>query len=82
MILNLLRVEQLRVEDMMKRSFAELDLQRDAQQAASQRQELEQKIRDFQERVFPMCDDIEEYYVAASELNELRHFLQVCCIFY
>ncbi|XP_062514975.1 superkiller complex protein 2-like [Corticium candelabrum] len=76
MILNLLRVEQLRVEDMMKRSFAELDLQRDAQQASSQRQELEQQIKDFQEKTFPMCDDIEEYYFAASELNELKHSLQ------
>ena len=28
MILNLLRVEELRVEDMMKRSFAELDTQK------------------------------------------------------
>lgn len=76
MILNLLRVEQLRVEDMMKRSFGELELQRDAQQAASQREELEKQIRDFQERVFPQCDDIEQYYLLASELNELRHWLQ------
>jgi len=72
MILNLLRVEELRVEDMMKRSFAELDTQK--KQAAYKergdilRKELE-SLSDISSDSFA---EIIQFYKYASEYLEKR----------
>lgn len=47
MILNLLRVEELRVEDMMKRSFAEFHMQKDSQERKREMEEVEKKITKY-----------------------------------
>lgn len=56
MILNLLRVEQLRVEDMMKRSFSEFHSQKDI---AKRKEDLD-KVRNWQgagiKKAPPLCD--------------------------
>jgi antiviral helicase SKI2 len=45
MILNLLRVEQLRVEDMMKRSFSEFHSQKDIAKRKEDLQNVRYKSR-------------------------------------
>ena len=45
MILNLLRVEELRVEDMMKRSFSEFSARKDADKHRQLIRELTHKVR-------------------------------------
>lgn len=77
MLLNLVRVETLRVEDMMKRSFAELDSARhevDRQQAV---QELEQNVGSLQRLDCPVCDtDIDHYYGACARITHLKKKMQ------
>jgi len=72
MILNLLRVEELRVEDMMKRSFAELDTQKKKveyeKRAAQLRAELE-SLPDIESDSFA---EIIEFYKHTSEYIEKR----------
>jgi len=72
MILNLLRVEHLRVEDMMKRSFGE-----DHQQAKLGK--VKEKLADLYERVqqlpplaCDLCTDIDNYYNNANAYLKLK----------
>lgn len=72
MILNLLRVEQLRVEDMMKRSFAELDTQKKqagyAEKAKNLKLQLE-KMSDISSSSFAEATQV---YTMISEFVSLR----------
>ena len=76
MILNLLRSDNLRVEDMMKRSFAEFHLLK----KAPERERMIAKYTEKQvekltcERCLP---DIENYYDICKELMKLSKLLQV-----
>ncbi|GFO05994.1 helicase ski2w [Plakobranchus ocellatus] len=77
MILNLLRVEQLRVQDMIKRSFSEFHHQ---QESVSHRQQLN-VVRDKMRETKPiecyLCSlDLERYYEDCREFHRLREHLQ------
>ncbi|XP_075042652.1 superkiller complex protein 2 [Mixophyes fleayi] len=77
MILNLLRVEALRVEDMMKRSFAEARTQKDSKAH-------EQRIKVLTKTLGDMGDvecsgdlaDLQDYFVTVQELIYSRQTLQ------
>ena len=78
MILNLLRVEELRVEDMMKRSFAEFHMQKDAQERKREMEELEQKLQNVKELDCTFCsEDLKLYFKGCRELSELTRIVQV-----
>merc|ERR1719367_1091003 len=72
MILNLLRVEQLRVEDMIKRSFAEIDTQKKqagyAEKAKSLKVQLE-KMSDISSNIYEEATNL---YTKISEYVSLR----------
>ncbi|RUS89106.1 hypothetical protein EGW08_003114 [Elysia chlorotica] len=77
MILNLMRVEQLRVQDMIKRSFSEFHHQ---QESAGHRQRLE-VVREKMRQVRPiecyLCSlDLEQYHLDCREFYRLREHLQ------
>lgn len=76
MILNLLRVQDFKVEDMMKRSFSEVASQRlvpEQQEILSRGIEKLQKIGDIE------CimgePDIENYHQITSEINSMSSYL-------
>ncbi|PFX34751.1 Helicase SKI2W [Stylophora pistillata] len=74
MILNLLRVEELRVEDMMKRSFAEFHIQKDAQERRRQMEELEKKLQNINDIDCMFCsEDLKSYFKACRELSQLTN---------
>lgn len=68
----------VRVEDMMKRSFAELDSARhevDRQQALK---DLEQSIGSLEDLDCPLCStDVDHYYSACARIAHLRKEMQV-----
>uniref|UniRef100_UPI00398EBB74 superkiller complex protein 2-like n=1 Tax=Pristiophorus japonicus TaxID=55135 RepID=UPI00398EBB74 len=77
MILNLLRVEALRVEDMMKRSFSEFHARKDAKIYELQIQELTKKLANMEEvECIGQLSDLERYYVTVRELLCTRDSLQ------
>ena len=76
MILNLLRVEQLRVEDMMKRSFSEFHTQKDQNKHKEALETLLKEMSNMPE-VIDYSGDLEKYYRACEEYTNLRHKLQV-----
>ncbi|XP_078422703.1 superkiller complex protein 2 isoform X2 [Cetorhinus maximus] len=77
MILNLLRVEALRVEDMMKRSFSEFHTRKDAKIYEQQIQELTKKLSSMDEvECIGQLSDLEHYYNAVRELLYTRDSLQ------
>ncbi|XP_041069020.1 helicase SKI2W isoform X2 [Carcharodon carcharias] len=77
MILNLLRVEALRVEDMMKRSFSEFHTRKDAKMYEQQIQELTKKLSSMDEvECIGQLSDLEHYYNAVRELLYTRDSLQ------
>lgn len=78
MILNLLRVEELRVEDMMRRSFAEFHIQRDSQQRRRMMEKLGKQLKNVKDVDCVLCNsDLKDYFRACSELNELTLHLKV-----
>ena len=77
MILNLLRFDELRVEDMMKRSFAERELQREVQRVALEHDELKEKLANFDDGNFSKCDDIHAYYETYKDIEKLEQKVQV-----
>ena len=78
MILNLLRVEELRVEDMMKRSFAEFHMQKDAQERKREMEEVEKKLQNIKEVDCTFCsEDLKLYFKDCRELSELTRTVQV-----
>ena len=71
MILNLLRVEQLRVEDMIKRSFGEFHTQKDAYSYAEKLKVLESRLSNLPFISDP-SGDLQEYYDGCTEYFKLR----------
>ena len=81
MILNLLRVEELRVEDMMKRSFAEFHMQKDSQERKREMEEVEKKLQNIKEVDCTFCvGDLKLYFKDCRELSELTRTVQVIWI--
>eukprot|EP00057_Strongylocentrotus_purpuratus_P022189 XP_011676663.1 PREDICTED: helicase SKI2W [Strongylocentrotus purpuratus] len=76
MILNLLRVEELRVEDMMKRSFSEFTTRKDADKHRQLIKDLQQQVKQIRDIDCYMCSDLEPYYSTCKTLNELRRETQ------
>ncbi|XP_045196087.2 SKI2 subunit of superkiller complex protein-like [Mercenaria mercenaria] len=77
MILNLLRVEQLRVEDMMKRSFSEFHSQKDVARRKEDLQVLHKKLSTLEDIECFMCSvDLEPYWEACRDYHDLQKHLQ------
>lgn len=77
MILNLLRVEQLRVEDMIKRSFSEFHSQKDKVKHKEDMDNLHKEISNVKDIECYMCSiDLEEYYQTCKDYHELKKKLQ------
>ena len=72
MILNLLRVEQLRVEDMMKRSFAEMDTQKKQAGYAERGKVLKAKLETMSDISSPNFGDAAQLYSLISEFATIR----------
>ena len=78
MILNLLRVEELRVEDMLKRSFAEFHMQKDAQERKRQMEEVEENLQHINDVDCTFCSgDLKSYFKACQELSPLTNTVKV-----
>lgn len=76
MILNLMRVEKLRVEEMMKRSFSEIGIQKNAFRYQKRLEMLGRQASSFPEVECTTCGPvIEEYYNACHEY--VRHLKDV-----
>lgn len=65
MILSLLRVESIRIEDMIKRSFGENAAQKSMPLERARLEQLEEELRDIEPLGCPLCQHIETLY----ELN-------------
>lgn len=77
MILNLLRVDALRVEDMMKRSFSEFPSRKDSKAHEQALAELTKKLEALKEPdMTDQLADLPEYYRWAEELTEIRSLIQ------
>jgi len=72
MILNLLRVEQLRVEDMMKRSFAELDTQKKQASHKERAAELKKELEVLPDISSGIYEEVTTFYKLCSEYLEQR----------
>ena len=72
MILNLLRVEQLRVEDMMKRSFAEMDTQKKQAGYAEKAKNLKLKLEKISDISSSSFSEASQVYTMISEFVSLR----------
>ena len=83
MILNLLRVKQLTVQDMMKRSFAEYYQQKSAPEHEKRLDELQKKVTSLQEPDCHICCvDLKAYYMVWAELLQQKRTLKVHLFFY
>ncbi|KAL8606412.1 hypothetical protein ACOMHN_060317 [Nucella lapillus] len=77
MILNLLRVEELRVEDMMRRSFSEFHAQRDLGNHRQAMEDLKGRMSQVKDIECYLCSvDLEKYYLACKDYQELKQKLQ------
>ncbi|KAB0400292.1 hypothetical protein E2I00_011753 [Balaenoptera physalus] len=77
MILNLLRVDALRVEDMMKRSFSEFPSRKDSKAHEQTLAELTKRLGALEEPdVTGQLVDLPEYYSCGEELTETRSLIQ------
>uniref|UniRef100_A0A8D1RMA0 Superkiller complex protein 2 n=1 Tax=Sus scrofa TaxID=9823 RepID=A0A8D1RMA0_PIG len=77
MILNLLRVDALRVEDMMKRSFSEFPSRKDSKAHEQALAELTKRLGALEEPdVTGQLVDLPEYYSWGEELTETRSLIQ------
>ena len=75
MILNLLRVEHLRVEDMMKHSFGEDHQQSKLGKVKEKLQALYDQVQQLPPLACDVCTDIESYYNNAAAYLNLKVFL-------
>ena len=79
MILNVLRVEQLSVEEIMKRSFAEFSHQKDAPEFKTKRKALKKQINEQPKLECQICaKDLEKYYGDWKTFHDLNFQLKVC----
>uniref|UniRef100_A0A8V8TL97 Superkiller complex protein 2 n=1 Tax=Homo sapiens TaxID=9606 RepID=A0A8V8TL97_HUMAN len=77
MILNLLRVDALRVEDMMKRSFSEFPSRKDSKAHEQALAELTKRLGALEEPdMTGQLVDLPEYYSWGEELTETQHMIQ------
>ncbi|XP_062604203.1 superkiller complex protein 2-like [Saccostrea cucullata] len=77
MILNLLRVEQLRVEDMIKRSFSEFHQQKDISKHKVTIDQLHTRISQIRPIECYLCSvDLEKYYETCRDYMCLKKKLQ------
>ncbi|EPY85403.1 helicase SKI2W [Camelus ferus] len=77
MILNLLRVDALRVEDMMKRSFSEFPSRKDSKAHEQALAELTKRLEALEEPdMTGQLVDLPEYYSWGEELTETRSLIQ------
>ncbi|GFR45795.1 hypothetical protein Agub_g7250, partial [Astrephomene gubernaculifera] len=82
MILNLLRVEDLKVEDMLKRSFAEFHAQRSAPAGAAELAALTSQLAAAGAAGWPATglgcsrEEVEEYVGVCEEIEEMEGRLQ------
>uniref|UniRef100_A0ABI7YVT1 Ski2 like RNA helicase n=1 Tax=Felis catus TaxID=9685 RepID=A0ABI7YVT1_FELCA len=77
MILNLLRVDALRVEDMMKRSFSEFPSRKDSKAHEQALAELTKRLGTLEEPdTTGQLVDLPEYYSWGEELTETRSLIQ------
>jgi antiviral helicase SKI2 len=82
MILNLLRVEDLKVEDMLKRSFAEFHSQRAAPEAQVALKKGQDALRRLRARPWPISplgttrEDVEHYAEVAAAAESLGNEVQ------
>lgn len=81
MILNLLRVEELRVEDMMRRSFSESKTRKDADMHREKMRASSKALREFKDVQCFMCAaDLDNYYHMCKEMQTLKKELKVCMV--
>lgn len=76
MVLNLLRMEQLRVEDMIKRSFGEFNNQKELPRWEEKLKEL-LKRRESLPNVIDCSGDLEHYHDVCDEYLLLKETIQV-----
>ncbi|XP_038045840.1 helicase SKI2W-like [Patiria miniata] len=73
MILNLLCVEELRVEDMMKRSFSESSTRKDAKEYEAKLRVIQEEMSNVQTLNCYLChEDLDQYYQTCKQLQGLR----------
>ena len=78
MILNLLCVEELRVEDMMRRSFSESETRKDTKVYEEKLRHVQEEMVHVKELSCYLCnEDLEQYYETCRQLQGLRKQLQV-----
>lgn len=78
MMLNVLRSDNLCVEDMMKRSFAEFHLLKKAPQRERMISEINKELELVEKLTCDTClKDIESYYEKCKELTSLTKSIQV-----
>ncbi|KAL6771135.1 hypothetical protein ACKKBF_B34065 [Auxenochlorella protothecoides x Auxenochlorella symbiontica] len=82
MILNLLRVEDLKVEDMLRRSFAEFHVQRRQPELTAVLEEGQEALRKLRARSWPRSplgttrEAVEAYYDVCAEVARLDSLVQ------
>jgi len=82
MILNVFRVDDMKMEDMLKRSFAELSSQRSLPYAKVLLEKGEQSLRQLEKKPWPDCylkctrDDIRTYWRLRKRSDDLHKYLQ------
>lgn len=76
MILNLLRVEELRVEDMMRRSFYESSNQRESADLQASLEDSKVRLEAAESNNVEETEDIEEFYRVSCDILMLRHAVQ------
>uniref|UniRef100_J3RZP7 Helicase SKI2W-like n=1 Tax=Crotalus adamanteus TaxID=8729 RepID=J3RZP7_CROAD len=77
MILNLLRVEALRVEDMMRRSFSEFHTRKDSKVYEHRIAQLSSMLASMEiPDTSRQLGDLQEYYSVVRELQEIRERVQ------
>ncbi|MEW5316769.1 MAG: hypothetical protein WDW38_008119 [Sanguina aurantia] len=86
MLLNLLRVEDLKVEDMLKRSFAEFHSQRGAPQALQVLNDLAAQLSGLETGPWPSCahgcsrEAVTEYHAVQTAIDMLSNKLQAAIV--
>lgn len=76
MILNLLRVEKLRIEDMMKRSFSEFHSQKNAAGLEQNLEAIERELKTLPDTSY-FSTELHEYYTGCCEYWNLKQVIQV-----
>ncbi|XP_071948306.1 superkiller complex protein 2-like [Antedon mediterranea] len=81
MILNLLTVAVIRVQDVMKRSFAEFHTRKDSHQQEVELKVLTKQLESIKPVYCYLCqEDLEKYYDTCTALNKLRQETQLASI--